>query len=258
MRSAAVAIHRDGSHPNPMAGEDDSNMSVLKRYEHLLPPSCASINSLNQHLFLVNVNILFHDHDPTTLRLTVAHTGDVSLNPSTGVPEPRDLYYAALLAVPPPPATPTGPNTSSTPSPPDPAPGANGHLKVLLTGPAVPYFPNNSMRAASSSMLKKNGASNGAYFSSGTGARHIDIEHELRDTKEKAVSLLMSKLEQEIHEGISSAGGHLEIWPARGWKYAPDLGPPVREGSEKSRRGSGSGNGWFSPGSASVFNKIHW
>jgi len=211
---------RDIEYYNPMAGENEPE-SPLKKYQYLLPSSSHFINSLSQHLFLVNVNILFAGINPDHLRLTVGRTTDRAYNPESGATEQRSLFYAALIQL-----------TTTTE---DPESHDNGNpIRVLVKGPAVPYFarPTPEAKETNNSYAKMS-------FSS--AARHDpDEDKEVREAKEKAISLLMIKLEETVHRTISSEEG-LEIWDAKGWKYAEPRPDGVKSGNT---RGS-SASGWF-------------
>jgi len=237
-----VVPHYSPEHDNPMAGDDEIR-SPLKKYEHLLPSSSHSINSLDQHLFmgtghlpfkvfgkevaytfLVNVSILYAAEDAQTLRVTIARTEDRAVNPSTGETEQRDLFYAALVLVQPHNDTQEMVGVSPT--------------RALARGPAVPYF-------APPPEAVKGGNNNGKANFSFSSARYVNEEREVRDAKEKAFSLLMARMETMVHERLLGKDGEVEIWSAKSWKHS-ESSAPDREGSVMSAKGRHGGSGWFS------------
>jgi len=175
-----------------------------------------SINSLDQNLFLVNLSILFPYEDPENLRFTVARIPDRACNPASGIAEERQVYYAALLQL-----KPSSGNAKK---------GLENPAILLRKGPAVPYF--------SPPVLDPKANNNKPRYAASFGSRDAPTEEmEIKKVKERAISLLMSDLEEEVHKHI-----------------AGDSAVPSEDGSMKSgklgdsdkRRGSGSSSSWFS------------
>jgi hypothetical protein len=240
MRYSEYQSHAE--HPNPMADEDEKE-SPLKKYQYLLPPASRSINSLDQHLFLgkkakfisefcmihgvlmvvVNVSILFPAQDAMNLRFTVARTVDRATNPANGETEQRALFQAALVVIQTPAGTGDTIEARST--------------QVLARGPTVPYFapPPEAIKA---------GNYQGKVNFSSSSARHVSEESEVRDAKEKAMSLLMARVESMVHAEISGPGEQVEIWESKTWKHVES--GRKEESIKSSKRGNATGSGWFS------------
>jgi hypothetical protein len=168
------------------------------------------------------VSILFAAEISKNLRFTVARTVDRAVNPATGSTEQRHLIYAVLISV-------SNAEETSDDSPIRPA-------RTLAKGPAVPYFspPREVVKGGNQDgNLKVN-------FSS-AAPRHKNEESELRDAKEKAMDLLMDRLEMMMHAEIGNEE-KVEVWDSNTWKHAQSSGD--REESVKSlKRGSTSGFG---------------
>jgi len=84
--------------------------------------------------------------------------------------------------------------------------------------------------------------------------RHPDEERELHDAKEKAMKLLIEKVETMLHVQVVGEG-QVEVWEERGWKFSEAAGVEardaraVKEGREGSvRNGKLGEKGWFSKG----------
>jgi hypothetical protein len=145
------------------------------------------------------------------------------MNPFSGETEQRSLFYAALVSVQM--FDKTSDATTIRPT------------TTLARGPAVPYFspPPEPPKA---------GNFGGKVNFSSSSARHVTEESEVRDVKEKAMSLLMTRVESMVHNEIHGNSGDVEIWESKTWKHAENGG---KEESVKSvKRGSASGSGWFS------------
>jgi hypothetical protein len=84
---------------------------------------------------------------------------------------------------------------------------------------------------------------------SASSARHVNEAGEIRDAKEKAMSLLMVKLECMVHSELHGEGA-VEVWDAKSWKYAESNVVQEKEGSVKPGMVKGkqrmSSSGWFS------------
>jgi hypothetical protein len=132
----------------------------------------------------------------------------------TGETEERHLFYAILIHLHP------LLSDSEKPAPPTP----------LITGPAVPYFspplpdPRNSAEKTKSLSL------------SYSSRRHADEDADVKECKEKAICLLMAKVEGVLDHMM---GVKVKVWEARGWKFAP--GPTVA--ANKAGMGSEEGKG---------------
>jgi hypothetical protein len=129
----------------------------------------------------------------------------------TGETEERHLFYAALMRL-----NPVLSDVQTNPP------------TALIKGPAVPYFSPAVMD--SKAWAEKNKVSS---FSLGSSAqpRNANEDHDLREVKEKAIVLLMAKLDKEVHKVMAVGGEEVEIWDAKGWKFAP-APAPVKEGVE--------------------------
>jgi hypothetical protein len=142
--------------------------------------------------------------------LIVARTSDQAINYITGETEERHLFYAALMRL-----SPDLPKVE-TRSP-----------TALIKGPAVPYF--SPIILDPKALAEKNKVSS---FSLGSyaPARNANEDSDLREVKEKSIVLLMAKLDREVHKLMAAVGGgeEVEIWEAKGWKFAP-APIPVKE-----------------------------
>jgi len=56
---------------------------------------------------------------------------------------------------------------------------------------------------------------------SSAAPRDRNEDSELIEVREKAMSLLMEKMENEVHKLFASDEEKLEVWEGKGWKYAP-------------------------------------
>jgi hypothetical protein len=158
------------------------------------------------------------------LRFTIARAADRSMNPFSGETENRDLFYATLVSI-------QGPNDTS-----DTTATVARPTRILVKGPAVPHF-------APPPEVVKAGNANGKINFSSSSSRHVSEESEIRDAKEKAMSLLMARMESMVHTELAR-DGQIEVWDSKSWKHAESNG---KEESVRSlKRGSTRGSAWFS------------
>jgi hypothetical protein len=228
-----------------LTADEEEHKWPLRKYQHLLPSSNRTVDSLKQDLFLgklsisslrshkvlskyssftANVNILFPAELSTKLRCTVARTADRAVNPTTGTTDQRHLFYAILVSISD--TQETSDNTSIQPS------------RILVRGPAVPYFSptlEDIKGAKQNGNLKVN-------FSS-VAARHVNEESEVRDARLMAMRLLMDKLEKLVHEEMGS-DEKIEIWESKSWKHN-ESGSDKDESMKSVKRGSTGGFGGF-------------
>jgi hypothetical protein len=215
---------------NQSPAEAEESINPLRKYRHLIPTSCSHFTQpLTFHLFagkltllpsryqsssliirVANVSILFPNEDAENFRLTVARTSDQAFNQATGETEERHLFYAVLMQL----------------KPSDDLKGANGPT-ALIKGPAVPYF---SPTILDPKMLAERNKVSYISLSSSSAPRNPNEDSDLREVKEKAILLLMAKMDKEVHKQMAEVGGEaVEIWEAKGWKFAP---APTKEGEE--------------------------
>ncbi|KAF2420587.1 hypothetical protein EJ08DRAFT_25624 [Tothia fuscella] len=214
--------------------DDEEKQSPLKKYQHLLPSFDSSINSLDRHLFLVNVSILFAFEDAEHLRVAVARTSDLAVNPNTGETAQRNLFYAALVIAR------YGPNESEHTT--------TSSARILAKGPAVPHFaPPHELPKPTGNHINKISS-----FSS-SSVRQINEDGELSNAKWKAMSLLMARIENMVHTELQGVEA-IEVWNSKAWKHAESNAQKEEEGNVKSGQGGGAvksknrQSSWFSKG----------
>lgn len=165
----------------------------------------------------MNVSTLFTAEPARQLRLLISKTEDKVSGPS----KERELYYASIILL----------STDFSIS----NPGEGKPGKVLIRGPAVPYYTQT---------LDPTGTNQKSWWSQVANRNHL-VSREIREVKEQAMALLMKKLEEETHKLLEGLGS-LEVWNPQTWKLGRS---PTQDGDQESvastLKVSRKSSGWF-------------
>lgn len=180
----------------------------------------------------------------------VGRTTDEAPHYLTNEISERHLFYAVLMCL-----TPVGleknetshPDTSGI-QPNQTSPTHNLRPSVLVKGPAIPYFSPLAPSPDPSSLHNKTSKIS---FSSDTHRnKREDEEKDIKECKEKAIVLLMAKLDSITHAIIDRIDHEdIEVWEDRGWKFAPVPVPGTGgEGMSVISGKEGKRDSWFPKG----------
>jgi hypothetical protein len=110
-----------------------------------------------------------------------------------------------------------------------------------VRGPAVPYFYPPPPPKEAESNSNRGGMSS---YAKSVAPRDVDFDWEIRDAKERAVRLLMLRVEEMVHGVVTETrekGNELEIWQGQGQRYKWGEPRGVRSEKEGSVRSGKSG-----------------